>query len=65
MKSEKIYLVMMWGDDYHGSFPVKAFHSKEEARKFAKHEGECQVSSCGSETCTHKYMFLVHDIELS
>ena len=59
-----VYVVMEWGDDYHGSRPVQAFTDEGEARAYARDCGVNQVPNCGSETCDHKYSYVVHTIPM-
>lgn len=55
-----VYVVMEWGDDYHGSVPVGVFTNQDEAKACAADLQVNQVSTCGSETCDHKYWYTVH-----
>ena len=59
-----VYLVMEWGDDYHGSRPVCVFTNEDRAKAHAADLKVNQTSTCGSETCTHKYWYTVHEIPI-
>ena len=56
-----VFLLIANGDDYHGTFPVKAFTNKEKADK-AKEGADKNQECC--EQCGHKYVHTVHSIEL-
>ena len=57
-----VYVVMEWGDDYHGSRPVHAFTNEDKAGVYARDCDVNQLRDCGSETCDHKYSYVVHKI---
>ena len=57
-----VYVVMKWGDDYHGSNPVSAFTDEGKAGAYARDCDVNQIRGCGSETCDHKYSYVVHKI---
>lgn len=59
-----VYVVMEWGDDYHGSNPVCAFTDEDKAKAYARDCGVNQVPTCGSKTCDHKYSYVVHTIPM-
>lgn len=59
-----VYVVMEWGDDYHGSSPVCVFTDEGKAKAYARDCGVNQVPDCGSETCDHRYRYVVHKIPM-
>ena len=59
-----VYLVMEWGDDYHGSRPVCDFTDEGKAGEYARDCDVNQVRDCGSETCDHQYSYVVHKIPM-
>ena len=59
-----VYVVMEWGDDYHGSRPVRAFTDEGKAGVYARDCDVNQLRDCGSETCDHKYSYVVHKIPM-
>ena len=58
-----VYVVMEWGDDYHGSRPVRAFTDEGKAGAYAR---DCDVNQipCQEGNCGHKYMYVVHKISM-
>ena len=59
-----VYVVMEWGDDYHGSRAVCAFTDKDKAESYCKECYADQVPGCGSVTCDYKYTYVVHKIPM-
>ena len=56
-----IYILMANGDDYHGTYPVRAFSDKEVADKAAE-DAEKNQTRC--ETCDAKHYYTVHSLGL-
>lgn len=61
-KSNEIYLIMEYGDDYHGTQPVEA-HSTEEAANLRVAALRASQTPC--EQCQHTYSYVVHTIPFS
>lgn len=61
-----VYVVMEWGDDYHGRAcrPVCVFTNEDKAESHCKECYADQVSGCGLKTCDHKYRYVVHKIPM-
>ena len=59
-----MFVVMEYGDDYHGTRPVCVFSDEDKAKAYARDCDLNQVPDCGSETCDHKYRYVVHKVPI-
>jgi len=59
--TQQIFILEANGDDYHGSYVVKAYNSRELA-EIAKRNAESINESCAE--CGHTHFYTINEIEL-